>query len=273
MPGRKALKVVHVSGTAWFLASAGLLFVLALRQAGASWWLIFSLSGSSAILVFLLISFYLFAVYRGVVRSQTEAEHPLSRSVYYGAFYNMGPFLGTMAGAVSTPIGGDLIQYLITVATGAMISTFIIWIIVDPLVSLCEGLTPRARVAHRWRVARGRVERRRRQKQSEELLERIFSQEMENRRRWEMQLAPTAEQLARLVSAAGPDDPAVEKHAVEIGADAWRRGGIACMRILHEQARRRISQLPGGPHIDRIAIWWDGIGTWRRPAITQCFIT
>ena len=83
MSHRKALKLVHLASTTWFMLCMGYILVLALRQAGIHWWVIFSLSGHSALLIFLLISLYLFAIFRGVGSNQRiEMEHPLTSTNY-----------------------------------------------------------------------------------------------------------------------------------------------------------------------------------------------
>ena len=76
MTKQRLLKVIHLLSTIWFILCTGYLLILALRQAGVHWWVIFSLSGHSAVLVFTLLSLYLFAFFRGTSRSQlieTEA--------------------------------------------------------------------------------------------------------------------------------------------------------------------------------------------------------
>ncbi len=81
MVRKRIFKLIHFASTAWFVVCAAFLITLAMRQVGAAWWLIFSLSGYSAVLTFVLVSIYLFAVYRGVVRSRIEQEYPLTSSV------------------------------------------------------------------------------------------------------------------------------------------------------------------------------------------------
>ena len=99
MTGTKKLKSIHVASTAWFVLSVGYILVFALRQAGFQWWIIFSLSGHSVLIAFLLVSLYSFALFKGVSRNQLiEAEHPLTSTNYYMMFYVAIPFLGGLAG-------------------------------------------------------------------------------------------------------------------------------------------------------------------------------
>ncbi|MHC4360957.1 MAG: hypothetical protein ACYSTN_09260 [Planctomycetota bacterium] len=65
MNRRKLLKFVHFAGTAWLMLSAAYVLILAMRQAGQSWWFIISISGYSALLAMSFISLYLFAFFRG----------------------------------------------------------------------------------------------------------------------------------------------------------------------------------------------------------------
>ena len=121
MSERRMLKSIHLASTAWFMLCIGYILVLALRQAGVRWWVIFSLSGHSALIVFLLISLYLFVIFRGVSRSQKiEVEHPLTSTNCYMMFYVVAPLLGGLAGALGM-IGENRIgQFLLGIALGTL---------------------------------------------------------------------------------------------------------------------------------------------------------
>ena len=109
MSGGRTLKRVHLASTVWFIVCVGHILVLALRQAGVNWWVVFSLSGYGVLIVLLLISLYLFAIFRGVARSQkTEIEHPLTTTIYYSVFYDISPFLGLLAGGLGAIVGGPV---------------------------------------------------------------------------------------------------------------------------------------------------------------------
>jgi len=45
---RATLRSIHLFGTVWFMLCLGYILVLALRQAGVQWWIVFSLSGHGA---------------------------------------------------------------------------------------------------------------------------------------------------------------------------------------------------------------------------------
>src|SRR4030042_6111558 len=143
MNRQNILKLIHFASTAWFVLSVSFMLVLALRQAGKSWWVIISLSGYTAPIVFLLMCLYLFAIFRGAARSQKiEIEHPLTTSFYYAVFYDVSPFLGTFAGALAAIQGSSTSYYLLVAATGCFWATFLVWIIVDPAAGLLEMLSP-----------------------------------------------------------------------------------------------------------------------------------
>ena len=79
MTARRALRRVHLLSTVWFIACIGYLLVAVLRDQGFQWWVIFSLSGPYALVAFLLVSLYLFVLYRGIGEAQQiEVEHPLT---------------------------------------------------------------------------------------------------------------------------------------------------------------------------------------------------
>ncbi len=79
MTVQRLLKRVHLVGTIWFGLCVRYVLILSLREAGVRWWVIFSLSGPSAVVAFVLLSLYLLAIYKGASRSEkTELEYPLS---------------------------------------------------------------------------------------------------------------------------------------------------------------------------------------------------
>jgi hypothetical protein len=119
----RTLKSVHLAGTIWFILCVGFILVLALRQAGVNWWIIFSLSGPSALIILLLVSLYLFAVFRGAGASQKiELEHPLTSTDYYMMFYVVAPFLGALAGCLGMMGVSRIAQFLLGVALGTLSS-------------------------------------------------------------------------------------------------------------------------------------------------------
>jgi len=179
MSERKILRSIHLAGTAWFILCVGYILVLALRQAGVNWWVIFSLSGYSILIIFLMTSLYLFAIFRGVSRAQTiEAEHPLTCTNYYRVFYVTSPFLGGLAGCVGM-IGEDRTgQFLAGVALGTFVTTFLVWVIVDPVTGLLEMLLLPVSRRHRLRrLAQARAERKRKRKDHERLLAEVLAKQ------------------------------------------------------------------------------------------------
>jgi len=266
MSRRRILKSIHLAATAWFILSVGCILVLALRQAGVRWWIIFSLSGHSALLVFLLISLYLFAVFRGVDSSQKiELEHPLTSTDYYTVFYIAAPFLGGLAGYLGTIGASRTRQFMLGIALGTFVTTFVVWVIVDPLTGLLEMLLPPASRKHRaQRLARAKAEREARQKAREQLLADVLAREESDRRLWQEALKPQAEKLAGLLTADRISFEQVEREAVGLGVKAWQMGGLNCMRLLHDMVMAACrSKNQNEATADYISSWWNGIGSWR----------
>ncbi len=271
MSRRKALKLVHFATTGWFALSSGYILVLALRQAGFHWWVIFSLSGYSLLIIFLLISFYLFALFRGVARSQkTELEHPLTASVYYSVFYDLSPFLGGLSGSLAAIGVSRVTDYLLVVAYGTFWATFFVWIIVDPLAGMVEMVLPSSRAQWRRRLAEAKALRERQRLARRRLLADIEAREQEEYARWDTVLGPYADRLVALACESGSFGEQREREAVDIGVTAWQIGGFNCMRRLHGMAMDRYRANCGEPTVvDYISLWWDGVGSWRSPWFSE----
>jgi len=271
MSRRRILKSIHLASTAWFILCVGCILVFALRQAGVRWWIIFSLSGHSALLVFLLISLYLFAVFRGVDSSQKiEVEHPLTSTDYYTVFYIVAPLLGGIAGWLGTVGVNRISQFLLGIALGTFVTTFVVWVIVDPLTGLLEMLLPPGSRKHRaQRLAQAKAERETKQKAHERLLADVLAREESDRHLWQEALKPQAEKLAGLLVASGKIDfEQVEREVVGLGVKAWQMGGVNCMRLLRDMAMaiyRKRNQ--NEAIVDYISSWWDGIGSWRNVSL------
>jgi len=270
---RKILRSIHLAATLWFVVCVGYIFVLGLRQAGVRWWVVFSLSGHGALVIFLLVSLYLFAVYRGISSTQkVQIEHPLTSTPYYNMFYVIAPFLGGLAGClgmigIDTTVG----HFLSIVALGTLATTFLVWVIVDPVVGLMEMLLPPTSRKHRAeRLAAARVQRQERQREREHLLAEVLAKEEANVRRWQDVLKPQAEKLAALLISGEADFENAERQAADIGVTAWQTGGLVCMRALRNMAIEISRQNnPGKTIVDYVTIWWDGIGSWRSPSLLE----
>jgi hypothetical protein len=266
---RRILKTVHITSTVWFALSAGYIFVSALRQAGFKWWVIFSLSGYSALVVFLLISLYLFAIFRGVSRSQKIAiEHPLTTSIYYLVLYDISPFLGALAGCIGMIGENRISQFMLGVALGTFWTTFLFWVIIDPVTGLLEMLLPTSRKYHVERLAQAKTQRDKRKKDRERLVAEILMREELELRRWQKVLEPNAEKLAGLLTTDIIDVKEAEREAVDVGVSAWQLGGLSCMRQLHSMTMQICrKKYQDSMIVDCISTWWDGIGSWRSPSL------
>jgi hypothetical protein len=272
LSGYRTLKSIHLASTAWFILCIIYLLVLTLRQAGVHWWIIFSLSGYSIFIIFLLISLYIFAILRGVSSAQAiEPEHPLTHTNYYKGFYVTAPFLGGLAGCIGM-IGVDrIVQFAAGIALGTFGTTFLVWVILDPVTGLLETLLLPASRKHRTeRIAQAKVKREKKQKDRERLLTEILAKEESERRRRQQVLRPQAEKLAELLAANGDDFEQVEREAVDIGLKAWQMGGLNCMQQLRDMAIDISREREQNKEIvDYISFWWDGIGTWRASPLNK----
>lgn len=262
---RNVFKLVHFSSTAWFMLCVVYILILALRQAGTSWWVIFSLSGHSALLVFLLISLYLFAIFRGVDRSRKiETEHPLTSTGSYSVFYDISPFLGSLAGFLGAIGAKEAGEFFLSISLGTFATTFFVWVIVDPAIGYLERLFPTSRKHRLQRFAEIKAEHQRRQEAQHQLLADVLAQEERNHKRWHKSLQPHAERIVQLLSDKSTADQQVHEKAIELGVNAWQIGGLNCMRYLYEMilviCRESNQDLSTAQYL---STWWDGIGNWR----------
>jgi hypothetical protein len=287
MTGRRSLRRIHLLSTVWFIACIGYILVLMLREVGFQWWLIFSLSGPSALVIFLLISLYLFALYRGMGETQQiENEHSLTTTGYYMALYVAAPVLGGLAGTLGMVGVTEPAKFLLGVALGTLGTTFVVWVVVDPIAGMLELLLPASRRHRAERLAQAEAQRRARQEKREHLLTEAFAREERERQQWQQKLEWQAQRLAILLACDAESFARAEQEAVDIGAEAWHLGGLNCMRQLHDMAmeasRRpalpaahlaRASSEPRGSNgaqqdtSDYLSYWWDGIGDWRKPSL------
>lgn len=265
--GVQLFKRIHVLGTGWFVLCALYLLIVALHQAGLKWWVVFSFSGYMLITFLFLLNVYLFAIFRGVSRTQNALEHPLTTSIYYVGFYDLCPFLGSLAGAFCylTP-GMDLnLQATIPLmCEGTLSFTFLVWILLDPVLGVAELMLPECAHYRRIRIQFAAEEKRQKQIENQALLKKLEKQEAENLRIWNQELESLANQAALILNQSARKENA-RVIIIEAGAKAWRLGGLVCMRYFHQLVRQKT-------HLscpDFVSIWWDGIGNWRTPPIQR----
>ena len=271
MNTRKTLSSVHLTSTIWFMLCTGYVFILVLKQAGFNWLVIFSLSGHLALLVMLLVSLYLFSIFRGTGDSSTmQNEHPLTSTMYYMAFYVSAPLLGAIAGLLGM-IGETRIEVLSGgIALGTIGATFLTWIVVDCIAGSAELLTPQARKHRAQRLTDIKLRKQQKQTKREQLLADVLEEEKKSNRLWQQALSPQAERLATLLDAGEDDFTEAEKEAIRLGLEAWRMGGLNCMRELHSMAVKVFKQQYNErSFVDYISLWWDGVGMWRSPSVVS----
>lgn len=265
MTSQRFLKRIHVCGTLWFLLCAATLLVFSLREAGFKWWFIFSVSGYSAVLLFFVFTVYLFAVYQGVVRYQTSAEHPLSTSVYYIALYDVAPFLGTLAGLSSLSYYAPFSSIINIISEGTLGATFLVWILFDPIIGIVETMLPKSAAHRKQRLALLREQKQQQKEENQRLLLEIEQKEQELLSQWIEQFEPMAKEASQLLCLPASPDSGIRDRIIELGAVAWKSGGIVCMRHFHQLIIQTLNSSAEKPSIDYTTIWWDGIGTWRKP--------
>lgn len=269
MPVRRRLASIHFVSTAWFFLCVGYIGILTLRQAGVKWWILFSLTGHGVLIALVLMSLYLFAIFRGISSSQKlKVEHPLTCTTQYAFFYVAAPFIGAVAGCLGMIGVYTIDQLLLGISLGTLATTFFVWIIVDPVVGVFEMLLPESRKHCAERLARAKAEREQKQKDNQLLLAEISARESSEHDRWRELMKPHAEKLASLLVVDGNHYERAEYEAVGIGTEAWQTGGLNCMRELRDMALTICREKYGNRDIvDYIAFWWDGIGGWRSPSI------
>jgi len=262
---RERLKNLHFISTIWFVINAGYMLIAGLLQTGRKWWVIVSVSGYSALIVFLLISLYLFAVFKNVAAGdKTAKEHSLTTSVYYLLFYYASPFIGTVAGIFAAVKSSTVSNYLLVMAAGSLWVTFLVWIMIDPLLAVIEILVPPGRQHWRRRLARARVQHAKDRLAKEHLLAEVQAREQQQRNWWRTVLTPAARELATLLTSSNITHEVKKTKAVDIGVDAWQMGGLNCMQQLHSMAMEISGRnCRNWKIIDYVSIWWDGIGSWR----------
>ena len=270
MFGRRGeLRIAHIASTIWFILCVGYILILALRQAGVHWWVVFSLSGQGALIILVLVSLYLFAIFRGISSSQkVQVEHPLTSTIYYAAFYVLAPFLGLMSGFLGMIGINKFSQFLLGIAMGTLGTTFLVWVVVDPVLGLLELILPASRKHRADRLDYAKAEREKKQKDRKHLLDEILAKEESERLYWQAILQPEAEKLAGILTSEITDLKQAEQEAVGIGVSAWQTGGMSCMRELRDMAIDISKQKDQNRAIvDYINFWWDGIGNWRAAPI------
>jgi hypothetical protein len=265
---KKPIKIMHLAGLVWMIACLLYMTVLILVSLNVQWWVIFSISGYSVLLSLLMISLYLFSIYRGVARSQRiEVEHPLTTSDYYAFFLVIAPFLGALTACFGWTGIPKVSEFLLEISIASLGTSFLAWIIVDPIIGCVEVLSPSGLKHRSARLAEAAAEKQKKQKDREQLLAEVIQEEERNLRHQQELLAPLAERLAELLEVDSEGFECAEEEAVGMGLRAWQIGGLSCMRLLRDMAiavyRTRFTLSPVN---DYISGWWDGIGNWRKPS-------
>ena len=184
-------------------------------------------------------------------------------------FYVATPFLGGLTGTVAMIGENRISQFLLGIALGTLGTTFLVWVIVDPIAGLLEMLLLPASRRHRAeRLAQAKAQREAKQEAHERLLAEVLAKEQIVQRRLQQVLKPQAEKLAELLTTNKIDFKEAEREAVDIGVNAWQIGGLSCMRQLRDMTMDLCKKKHQDSMItDYVSTWWDGIGSWRNPSL------
>ena len=180
MSTQQKITSIHLASTIWFIICAGYISGLAMLQAGIKWWILFSLSFHGILLALLLISLYLFAIFRGISSSQKlQTEHPITKTDHYALFYAATPFLGGLAGFFGMIGTRTTTQFISGITLGTLAMTFLVWVIVDPALGMIEMLLPESRKHYIARQTESKKIKEKKQKDNERLLAEISKKERE----------------------------------------------------------------------------------------------
>jgi hypothetical protein len=134
---------------------------------------------------------------------------------------------------------------------------------------MLELLAPGPKKHYAERLEQTRIQKQLEQENRKQMLERVFERERENERLWKESFTPHAERLAMLLASDIRDFSKAEEEAISIGVEAWKKGGLICMRYLRNMVEDIYRQKHSEHQfIDYISTWWDGIGRWRNPSLT-----
>lgn len=258
-------KRLHILGIVWFLLCIAFLFVFSLYQMGYHWWATFSISTYSAVIVLFLMTVYLFAIYKGVVRNSNSIEHPLTTSPYYVLLYDLTPFLGSIVGLYVASPGQSALLLFSTVAQGTLFMTFMMWILVDSIADLLESSCPQSVKHRKNRLAVMQEQKRLQALEREKTLERIDLHEKQSHLEWTLLFKPYTIEIAGLLCGSLGNAQAVQRRIVELGALAWRQGGLLAMQFFYAAILQEVREHMTGSSVDFVALHWDGIGNWRKP--------
>jgi hypothetical protein len=263
---RQGMKNLHLAGTLWFVLSVGFILAEGLRREGYDWGVIFFLAGPYAVTLFVLVSLYLFALFRGGNQGYAE-EHPLTASNHYWVLYMSAPLLGAFTGVLYAAVNEQAInKFVLSIALATFHVTFASWVILDPILASLETFAPRGRVHRAKRLEKQRAERLEKQANRDALLQVLIQKESENEAIWTQTLTQYVPELCDLLETNQSEFKNAERRAAEIAVEAWRLGGLACMQFLHGRTLSMYQERhPDRLVADYIINWWDGIGAWRNP--------
>jgi hypothetical protein len=264
MRTKKALSTFYFAGIGLFIASAAYLW---LRFDLTSFHLsrlssVITASPGSSLLIAAMV--YAVALTTVILRRKARAiEHPLTGADSYRFFYYLCPFVGAGAGAIAIVGSGLTTNGLTTVAAGVVLATAIVWIVIDPVITVVEFCGPRSRRLRRVRAVRAKAKRLALKAEKQRILEEARSQSTSIQSHWEDALMPCAQELADLVTDTDEPEALRRARAIDIALHASRMGGRRCMQYLYHMACKACREKTDDDWVaHNISVWWDGIGGW-----------
>lgn len=257
----KIKKTIHFLSTSWLILAIFYMLITALRQWGIKWWVIFTLSGHSLVLVSFLISIYLFAIYQGVVRKVDSApEHPLSRTPAYMLLYDIAPVLGALAGCYAMlDVAENSSQVASMIAMGTFAFTFLFWVIIDPIIEITEMQMPDSKKLRIERLVKAKQTKLLAEQKHRDTIKELIELQAQQRISWQKQLIPAVEQLC-----GEQDNKQYNQTIIDLGMEAWQRGGSNCMLEVYDLINSKLKD--GSPKAQIVKMLWNGIGNWKNIA-------
>jgi len=265
MRTKKVLSTFYFAGIVLFVVSGAYLWICFDLVSTEVFGLGRIISQEPYLILGALVAAQFFALASVFMRRKARAiEHPLTAALYYRVFYYLCPFVGALAGAIAVLGSGFNTNGLTIVAAGTVLTTAIVWVMIDPVITLIELLGPKSRRLRHVRAVKVKEKRLRKNAHKQRLLEEARSQSSSILSNWEDVLSPYAQELADLVIGAEEPETHRRARAIDIALHASRLGGRRCMQHLYHMARRECRERTEDDWIvHNISVWWDGIGGWR----------
>ncbi len=255
MKNEKVLKYVHFLSMCFFLLSAGYMLSYILMQKTRNSFFV-SLSGLSTLIFGAIVFFYLLAFIKSLtLNNYYKAEHPFTSSIYYMIFYDLSPFIGASGAIIAMSMLKEIDSKMLFISIGTLISSFLVWILLDPLIQVSEMLLPSSLKYKKKRKKHLKAIKKAHKNAQLNVLKEIKESEKELKSQRVFQ-----EMSLKLFEALNDNEPE-ENEIIDLGLKAWQIGKIQGMQQLFEMTfkNEKDKQIKG----KRLSYIWDGIGSWK----------